>query len=214
MEKIQDILSKVSELFRIYGIKSVTMDDISRELGISKKTLYLYVTDKIDLINKLIDFEIEKAQKSFDGIFETNLNAIEELFEVNCFMMNMLKRNSPSFDYDMKKHYPVIFQKIHSIKRTNIYNATLNNLKKGKAEGLYRQELNEEILTKLHVSRIENLPDSSLFTTEEINSGNVFKEMFIYHIHGIANEKGIKFLNENIHKLDYFGKDYLADNEY
>lgn len=207
MEKINEILMTVSELFRKYGIKSVTMDDVAKELGISKKTLYQYFIDKTDLINKLMNYEIEGVEICFNEILATKQNAIEELFEVNRFMMSMLKRNSPSFDYDMKKYYPDIFNRVFTVRRNKVYNATLANLKKGKMEGLYRQELNEEVLTKLHVSRMENMHNSSLFTMEEINSGDVFKEMFIYHIRGIANEKGIKILEQNIHKLDYTDKE-------
>jgi TetR/AcrR family transcriptional regulator, cholesterol catabolism regulator len=207
MEKLNEILMKVSELFRKYGIKSVTMDDVAKELGISKKTLYQYVIDKSDLINKLMDYEIEGVEICFQGILTTKQNAIEELFEVNRFMMSYLKRYSPSFDYDMKKYYPDIFNRVFIIRRNKIYNTTLANLKKGKLEGLYREELIEEVLTKLHVSRMENMSSSSLFTMEEINSGEVFKEMFIYHIRGIANEKGITFLEQNKHKLDYSEKE-------
>jgi TetR/AcrR family transcriptional regulator, cholesterol catabolism regulator len=207
MEKRNDILIKVSELFRKYGVKSVTMDDVAKELGISKKTLYQYVADKTDLINKLMDYEIEGVGICFKGILATKQNAIEQLFEVNRFMMSMQKRYSPSFDYDMKKYYPDIFQRVFMIRRNNIFNASVANLQKGKLEGLYREELNEEILAKLNVSRMENMRSSSLFTAEEINSGEIFKEMFIYHIRGIANENGIKFLDQNKHKLDYTDKE-------
>ena len=203
MEKLQEILVKVSEQFRKYGIKSMTMDDVARELGISKKTLYQYVADKTDLINKLIDYEIETAVSQFNNVLKTELNAIEELFEINRFMAGMIKRNSASFDFDLKKYYPDIFQRVQSIRRNKIFNATLENLKKGKIQGLYRQELNEEVLTKLHVFRIENIHNSAIFNMEEISSGIVFKEIFVYHIRGISNEKGIKFLEKNIHKLDY-----------
>jgi len=207
MEKIQDILLKVSELFRKFGIKSVTMDDIASEIGISKKTIYHHVQDKTDLVSKLMEFENERVQKCMAEIFQAKRNAIEELFEVNRFMINLMKRYSPSFNYDLKKYYPDIFRKIHAIRRTNIYNAIRNNLKKGKSEGLYRDELNEEVLAKLNVSRMEDMPNSSLFTPEELNSGSVFKEMFIYHIRGIANERGTRFLEKNVHKLGYSEKE-------
>jgi TetR/AcrR family transcriptional regulator, cholesterol catabolism regulator len=213
MEKFNDILKKISELFRTYGIKSVTMDDVAKELGISKKTLYQYVDDKTDLINKLIDYEIEGTEACFNQIINTRQNAIEELFEMNRFIISMLKRYSLSFDYDLKKYYPEIFQKIFTIRRNNILHATLANLKKGKIEGLYREELNEEILARLHISRMENMRSNSLFTAEEINSGEVFKEMVISHIRGIANEKGIKFLEQNMHRLDYTEKEIFEQKD-
>ena len=57
-EDLKNILLKVRELYMKYGIKSITMDDVASEIGISKKTLYQFVTDKDELVGKFIDHEI------------------------------------------------------------------------------------------------------------------------------------------------------------
>jgi AcrR family transcriptional regulator len=203
MEKINDILFKVAGLFRKYGIKSVTMDDISRELGISKKTLYQFVTEKNDLVNKVIDFEMDRTKDCFETVTKFGKNAISELFEVNRFMVEMMKRNSPSFEYDLKKYFPEVHHKVLISRRKGMYDSVLANLKRGKAEGLYRSEFNEEIITKLQISRLENMYGDPMFSISDFSTENIFKELFIYHIRGIANEKGIRFLEDNIQKFDY-----------
>ena len=213
MEKPNDILIKVAILFRKYGIKSITMDDISREAGISKKTLYQFVTEKSDLVNKVIDSELQRTRDCFESVRAVGNNAISELFEVNRFMIEMMKRNSPSFDYDLKKHYPEVFQKVVMTRRKGMYDSVLANLKRGKAEGIYRAELKEEIITKLQISRLENMVSDVMFSIEDYSTENIFKELFIYHIRGIANEKGIKYLEENIHKFDYKEKEIFKDLE-
>lgn len=201
-EELNTILEKVNALYRKYGIKSVTMDDVSRELGISKKTLYQYFVDKNDLVLKIVDLEIKRRTESFEEIFSRNLNAIEELIELNRMALQMIKEYSPVIEYDMKKYYPLAHEKIHQIKSSKMYQIILQNMKKGKAEGIFRQDLREDIIAKLHVSRIMNSSDNSLFNYEETHSPAFFREFFIYHIRGIANEKGLAILENCLPNLE------------
>jgi len=201
-EELKNILLKVRELYNKYGIKSITMDDVARELGISKKTLYLYVSDKDDLVGKFIDNEIEIKQEEICKCFQSSLNAIEELFEISIFMNKMMRDQNPATEYDLKKYYPHHFQKIVKIRRERMYSYILLNLKKGKEEGLYREEMNEEVIAKLHLSRSENIHFNELFTVEEFTSIKLFVELLTYHVRGIATEKGINVLEKKIKELE------------
>ena len=198
-ENRKNILSKVAELFQKYGIKSVTMDDIARELSVSKKTLYNYFTDKNDLVKKFVAEVLDN--KSHETIFlSEHLNAIEELIFVNKHVNQMLKDYNPSMFFDLRKYYPETHNEMIKMRRGKIHDAILANLKKGKIEGVYRTEMNEEIIAKLHISRLDGLIESKYFTIEEFTSQQFANEIFIYHIRGIANEKGIKILEELIKK--------------
>ena len=201
-EDLKNILLKVRELYMKYGIKSITMDDVARELGISKKTLYQFVSDKDDLVGKFIDFEIETKQKEICNCFKNNLNAIEGLFEISLFMNKAMKDQNPSTEYDLKKYYPHHYQKILKARREGMYSYILLNLKQGKTEGLYREEMNEEIIAKLYLSRAENAHFTDIFTVEEFTSIKLFFELLTYHIRGIATEKGIKVLENKIKELE------------
>lgn len=202
-DKEKEFYSRASELYKKFGVKSVTMDDISRELGMSKKTLYQWVKDKRELIEKIIDYEYMVNMDCFSKIITQNLNAIDELFEVNKFMKQQLKYHSPSFEYDLKKYYPDIFKKIHVRKREIMYKSVLENINKGKQEGLYRSELNGEIIAKLYILRMENAQDGDFLTLDDFLSPDVFKEYFVYHIRGLANKKGTEYLEKHMSKLDY-----------
>ena len=195
-EEIYKILDTVTEMYFKYGIKSVTMDDVSRELGISKKTLYSYFTDKADLVNKAVDRTIDKISQKYEAVITGNLNAVEEILEFNRLGAEMIKTHNASTDYDLKKYYPELLEKINKTKREKMYNMVLNNLKKGKAQGLFRKNLNEEIIAKLHVSRIMTMGMNACFTHDELLSVEVFREIYIYHIHGIANAKGLEVLEK------------------
>ena len=195
------ILQKARDLYMRYGIKSITMDDVAKELGISKKTLYQFVTDKDDLVGKFVDFEIEKRQSQICECFKQNINAIDGIFEISFYMIQMMKEENPSTEYDLKKYHPQQYQKLLIARREGMYKYILLNLKQGKEEGLYRQGMKEELIAKLYLTRTENIHFTDLFTAEELTSKDLFIELLSYHIRGIASEKGIKVLENKIIEL-------------
>lgn len=205
-KELQDILEKVSLLYRRYGIKSITMDDVARELGISKKTLYRYVSDKEDLVRKVVEHIRVCNFSTMRQRSDKKLNAIEDLIEVNRHISEVMKDHSPAYIYDLKKYYPDIFRELMSARRNLMYESMVANIRKGKKEGLYREELDEEIISKLYLLRIENLPDSEIFQEEVMHSTKFFRELFVYHIHGLATERGIRILEEYMPIINEFDK--------
>ena len=201
-EELKNILLKVHELYMKYGIKSITMDDVARELGISKKTLYQYVTDKDDLVGKFVDNEISMRQEEICKCFRVGYNAIEELFEISIFMNKLMRNQNSATEYDLKKYYPVHYQKTIKARREGIFNYILVNLKKGIKEGLYRKDMNQEVIAKLYLWRSENTHFDELFTVEEFTSVKLFVELINYHVRGIATEKGIMILEKKIIELE------------
>jgi TetR/AcrR family transcriptional regulator, cholesterol catabolism regulator len=201
-EELKNILLKVRELYMKYGIKSITMDDVAREMSISKKTLYQYVTDKDDLVGKFVDNEIALRQEEIYKCFRIGFNAIEELFEISIFMNKLIRDQNPAIEYDLKKYYPQHFQKTVKARREGISNYILLNLKKGVKEGLYRDDMNNDVIAKLYLWRSENTDFGELFTTEEFTSIKLFVELLNYHVRGIATEKGIIVLEKKIKELE------------
>jgi AcrR family transcriptional regulator len=201
-DELKNILVRVRELYMKYGIKSITMDDVARELGISKKTLYQYVVDKDDLVGKFIENEIAIRQEEICKCFRIGYNAIEELFEISLFMNRLMRSQNIATEYDLKKYYPVHYYKAQNARREGIFNYILLNLKKGIKEGLYREEMDKEIIAKLYLWRSENVHFDELFTLEEFTSTKLFTELLNYHIRGIATEKGIGVLEWKIKELE------------
>jgi AcrR family transcriptional regulator len=200
-EDLKVILSKVRELYTKYGIKGITMDDVAKELGISKKTLYQHVTDKDDLVGKYIDNEIELRLKQICECFKIGYNAIEELFEISLFMNKLMKEQNPVTEHDLKKYYPEHFQRIVKVRREGMFSYILQNLKKGKNEGLYREDMDDEVIAKLYLARSENIAVNTLYTVAEFTSLKTFIELLTYHIRGIATPNGIAELEKKIDKL-------------
>jgi len=197
-EKHGNFLLRVYELYNRFGIKSITMDDVARELGISKKTLYECIEDKSELVRHVMEMVYRYHGEKLNEITTLNLNAIEELFEVNRYMTQMIKEQNPTLGYDMQKYYPELHKLLMQEQRQRMHQAIRLNLIKGIEEGLYRKEMNVDIISKLHMTRMEYRYRQDAFQIEDIDSREVMQEIFVYHLHGIANENGIKILNEKL----------------
>ena len=201
-KELENILHKVSELYQRYGIKSVTMDDVARKLGISKKTLYIHVENKNDLVSKVLDFTLQEKNCAIDKIFDKRLNAIEELLEVGIHIVKTTREYNLSVEYDLKKYYPELYHRMHTIRKDRMYEAVLENIHKGKKEGLFRTNMDDEIIAKMQTSRFINMHTDEFFETNDILNPKYILELFIYHIRGIANKKGIEILEQTLKKIN------------
>ncbi|MBC7125567.1 MAG: TetR/AcrR family transcriptional regulator [Bacteroidales bacterium] len=160
----------VWELYAKYGIKSITMNDVARHLGISKKTLYKYVNDKYDLVGKVIDFEIELFKRGWPVL----KNAIEDLLIVSKILNQRMKEINPSTIYDLRKYYPQHYEKLTMARRKKMFENVIANIKKGQEEGLYRTDLDQRIIAMLQISRVENTVDNDLFSINKFTFDKFF----------------------------------------
>ena len=200
-QKFQQILLKVTALYNRYGIRSVTMDDVAHELGISKKTLYRYVKDKNDLVKHVMDYINKSRAELFMLDRPPRMNAIEELSFVNRKVHQIIKESNIVMDHDLQKYYPDIFEKGMILKKERMYKNMLENLKKGKKEGLYRADLNEEIIAKTYLLRMSSVQTEEIISINEFTSLTFINELYLYHIRGVASKKGLEFLEHNKEKL-------------
>lgn len=199
-EREQDILVKSGEVFMRYGIKSVTMDDVASKLGISKKTLYQFVSNKDELVFKCIEVLSDRDQKVIDGICAMDVNAIDQNFEISKYLVSMMRKLHPSIHFDLQKYHPEAWARLQSIKQENIHRCTVDNINKGIKEGLYRDDLNPQVISKIYLSRFDVIFDGELFPFPEFSFTDVIWELFRYHIRGIANGKGVEYLKKKVQK--------------
>ncbi len=187
-----EILNIVLKLYTRYGIKSVTMDDVSRELGISKKTLYQFVHDKNELVGKVIDYQCKERMLYMKSLNLDNLPALKEVVEVSKMINKTISEFNPSFQYDLSKYYMSIYKKMMKINRDSMAESMLHNIKKGKAEGYYRQNLNEDIIVNMHIANVENLANIGFYSSRKESPEEVQKELFAYHMHAILTAEGLR----------------------
>jgi len=213
-DELITLLKKVRLLYRKYGIRSVTMDDVSHELGISKKTLYQYVHDKDDLVHKVVEMEISERHEKMNFSCSDDKNAIEQLLEIARCITNMLKDYSAASEYDLKKYYPDLYIKVRDLRRNHVFRFIFDNLKKGIDEGLYREEIKLDMISRLNVSLIDNMVDSEVITISEFMAPQFFNEFFVYHIRGIVNAKGLDFFETHLMQLEFHGSNDSKNTNY
>ncbi|HTX89322.1 MAG TPA: TetR/AcrR family transcriptional regulator [Bacteroidales bacterium] len=198
-----DILERVRELFFKYGVRSVSMDDICRDLGVSKKKLYLYFKSKHDLVMKLLELE----RKSFEIIFDTynfeGVNAIDILLTVSKEVGDHFWDVSPSMTFDLKKYYPEVYHTHVDERIEFIYQKIKINLEKGINQGMYRDDLSIELVARLYIRRLMDLHNPEFFPADKFSFQTLFDVMFDNFIRGIANQKGMEYYDEQKRKVNF-----------
>jgi len=184
-------------MFGKFGIRSMTMDDISRQLGISKKTLYQHVEDKADLVNRVIDLDIGMARDLADGLDSPDTNAIASLIAINEQILRQRRYLSPTFRYDLRKYYPEAYRHWTGEKRRFLERIIVANMDRGKAEDLYRKELEGSVIADLYISYVSRMEIEDPIESQGELSDDELREIFIYHLHGICSRSGIEYLKQN-----------------
>ncbi|MCS7036541.1 MAG: TetR/AcrR family transcriptional regulator [Saprospiraceae bacterium] len=194
MEQYEKWLKRIEETFLRYGIKSVTMDDISRELGISKKTLYQWVANKEDLVERVLTYFMQQEREQCEERRQKAANAVEEIFlvlEASTRRMQLMKANVV---YDLQKYHRETWEKLRDYQKGFLYGVVRANLERGIQEGLYRKDLNVDITARLHIATIFQLFDEDLFPRTLYSKQELFHHYLKHYLHGIASEQGLKLL--------------------
>ena len=198
MDQFIRIIESALNLFMRDGVKTVNMDDISSFMGISKKTLYLHVNNKADLVEKAFRLYQSRILGMISNIQEKNENAIDELFEIDEKLCLMLKNRPPRLINNLKKYYPNVWEILDEIKKKHLFTCITENMDRGKEQGLYRNEANSNIIAKLMMNTVGALVDDAIFPLTQYDFKSLLKENRIYHIRGIATDKGIKYLEQKL----------------
>ena len=192
--KFGPMLEQIKELFFEFGIKNLNMDDISRKLGISKKTLYRFVKSKEDLIVKIFEYEHIKWVEFSDKIGDQDVNAIEKLFNVSLFVYEEMKRFNPMLMFELRKYYEQLFNEHQARKLRQVAKSMKLNLEQGIKEGLYRRDVNIDAVVALYMSYLVEIHSSAdICKTIDVSFDDLFKVMFENHIRAISTPEGVVY---------------------
>ena len=194
MQVREKILNKAEEEFFRIGVKSVTMDDIARAMGISKKTLYHSFESKRDLVNQVIQRHIEDDKSRICEISKAAGNAIDELLEVGSYIGHEMVKINPTVIFDLRKNYPKSWELFKDMSDQFVYNQIGANIERGIEEGMYRKNLKPEIIARFFTTWMSRVDEEMNFFGSKYHFAQIYLEFVSYHIHGIASEKGINYL--------------------
>jgi TetR/AcrR family transcriptional regulator, cholesterol catabolism regulator len=186
------IKEKAHELFLQYGLRSVSMDDIANALGISKKTIYQYYSDKDALVDEVMTAVFEHDQVCCENDKAKADNAVHEIFLAIDFIVELFKSMNPSVLYDLQKFYPTTYARFVQHKDNFLYHIIVDNITRGKKEALYRPEIHTEIIARYRVESML-LPFNPSFQTKLKNSlAQVEEELTLHFLFGLLTPKGHK----------------------
>ena len=189
------ILQKSTDMFLRLGFKSITMDDIACEMCISKKTIYKYFSNKDLLIEESVQMVHKEVHETITKIVSQNFNAIEENFEIRRMFKEMFKSTESSPIYQLKKHYPEIYEKILTMQVSVCEECFRDNIIKGIKEGLYRKDLDIENYVKFYYTLIFSINENTML---EKDAQELELKALEYHIRAMATLAGIKELEKQI----------------
>jgi AcrR family transcriptional regulator len=192
METRERIQVKANELFMRYGIRSVSMDDIAAQLGMSKKTIYQFFADKDELVDAVVDDEIRNMQLECAGCIQNSRDAVDEIFMMMQQIVEDFRNINPMVLYDLEKFHYKSFRKFIRYKDEFLSNVISGNIVRGIKEEFYRPEINVDIMAKFRLESMMLTFNIDVFPPRKYNPADVAKELIEHYVYGLATIKGHK----------------------
>jgi len=196
-ERIQQ---KARELFMRYGFRSVTMDEIAGQTGVSKKTLYQFFEDKDALVEAVMQGELAYMQTQCTKQMKEADNAIEEIFLDMDAMEDVMDALNPQIIFDLEKFYPRTFEKFKKHKNNFLLDIIKKNLERGIEEELYRGDLDVDIIARFRLESAFVIFNPELFPHAKYSLLKVSTEIYHHYLHGLATPRGKKLIEKYIHQ--------------
>ncbi len=204
MESKEIILKGALDLFLRYGIKSITMDDISRSLSVSKKTIYLYFEDKDILVCESVKAFTSFQKNIITKISEEAKDAVDELIRLSEYMRSNVCNINPSLLYDIKKYHPKAWNLFLDYRREFLERSIKDTLLRGISSGFFRANMDTKIAARLRMETAEMAFNTEIFPVSGFETPKVQMEFFEHFVYGICTLKGHKLINKykQIHEED------------
>jgi len=190
------ILDATSQLYMKQGIKSVSMDDLARHLGISKKTIYQYYENKEALVQDIVYAHIAKENIEVESIIASSKNAIDQMQKIAKMALRTLEEVSSGTMFDLQKYYRQMWIAITNIHKELIFGVIKQNIERGIVEGIYRSEINAAIIARIYGEMAYNIINEDVFPSKDFDKQTLYRQAFHYHINGILSPKGEKIFQQ------------------
>jgi AcrR family transcriptional regulator len=198
----QEIITAAFKQFKLLGFKSVTMDDIARKIGISKKTLYELFKDKDELVLECIKYMLNDNQVQTEKALKNSINAIDQAINILMIMEKMIRGMNPVCYLDLQRFYPSAAKYLNDHKDSFMFQCISDNLKQGIQEGFYREDIDIEIISRFRMESALIVFQHDLFPQETYDIVKVNTQIFAHYIYGIASSKGHKMIESYLKKIN------------
>jgi AcrR family transcriptional regulator len=199
MEKL--IINKAKNLFFSYGLKSVSMDDLAKTAGISKKTIYQSVADKSELVHKVVEELVQEYKDALIQCGEKAQNAVHEVVLQADITVKTMAPVNFCFFYELEKFFPATWDIIVNHRHQIMLPFIANNLERGIREDFYRNDLQSSFLADMRLQQITTAFNPQAFSNKVWDTQKLMNQFTEFYLYGIANNKGkkliSKYLNNN-----------------
>jgi AcrR family transcriptional regulator len=192
-DRFQELVGPIKNQFYAYGLKNLSMDEISQRLGISKKTLYTYVKNKEDLVEKIFFAEEDRVFQMSEEIGDKSINAIEKLLKISQLVHDEMKQINPMIRFEMMKYYKNTFETYMEKKRLQVFEGMKINMKQGIEEKLYRDDINIDLVATIYLNSFIELHNAEICKILDVNFIQLFEVMFENHIRAISTPTGLEY---------------------
>lgn len=192
------IIEQAFGTFKQRGFKNVTMDDISRQVGISKKTLYELFKHKDDLVEAVVQFVINDNTCQLNNAAEPKKNAIEHNIQMMLYLDRFVGGMNPVCFIDLQRYYPMAFQLLTQHRTQFVEQSILQNLQQGIEEGLYRPDIDVAIIARYRTESIFLVIQQQWFVNLDYDASRINSQIFIHYLYGLCTLKGHEILSELI----------------
>ena len=199
MEISDQLLTKALELFKRYGIRSVTMDEISGQCGISKKTIYQHFSDKDHLVKTSVQQMLGLVQQGCTRFAAASDNAIHEMFMAMDMIREIFSDVNPAMLYDLRKYHYTAYQELDAHKKNFMRGMVEQNLARGQQEGLYREDIKVPVMVELHNSLTSIIFEQDGFAKMPYGIADIQIEIITHYLYGLSTPKGAKLIDEYKH---------------
>ncbi|PWH84980.1 TetR/AcrR family transcriptional regulator [Brumimicrobium oceani] len=197
-KKRKEIIEKSAMIFLRHGIKSVTMDDLARELSMSKKTIYNHFKDKDELVKQIVSTLIVQNQVACEASRLRSENAIEALMSISEFSTRLFTEIHTSVFFDLQKYYPEAWEVVREHRLKFVINQITDNIIRGQKEGIYLSELDPKIMAAIHLSTVSMLTEGKVYEVEANQFGELLEQIILFQLRGIVNDKGRELMVKNM----------------
>jgi len=197
MSQKERILNDALDLFLKAGIKSVTMDDIAKHLGMSKKTIYQFFKDKNELVSELVKKKVQEDEDEMCGIIKQSDNVIEAMLNMMKCSEELLSRINPIIIHDLQKYHSEAWKEFKNFKAGVLVRILEDLLTKGIAEGYIRPDIDVKILARMRMTQVEMGFNQELFPVAEFSPWKVQTQFLEHFNYGICTLEGYKLLNQH-----------------
>ncbi len=202
-DQLKKILSDIRMLALQEGIDNISVKSLCEKLNICEDIFYQHIRDENDLVVKVLEFERNRFSDIFDEYDFEGMNAIDILMIVSKEIASRYYDVTPTISVLLKEKYPKIYQEHFQQRMDFIFMKIQINLQKGISQGIYRNDLSIELVSRLYMSRLIDIHNEDIFPSDQFSFSTLFEVMFENFVRSIATPDGLKYFARKKKSLNF-----------